>query len=83
MMKLLKKNFINIAKAKIKTNNKKNKDLTWQGKNYKGWNCNKKINLENHLKQKNKNKKNEDQIQEMKKLKEDEFENNFQFEIIH
>jgi len=32
---------------------------------------------------KNKNKKNEDQIQEMKKLKEDEFENNFQFEIIH
>jgi hypothetical protein len=52
-------------------------------KNYKRWNCNKKINLENHLKQKNKNKKNGNQIREMKKLKEDKFENNFQVEIIH
>jgi hypothetical protein len=31
-MKLLKKIFINIAKAKIKTKNKKNKDQTWQRK---------------------------------------------------
>jgi hypothetical protein len=41
---------------------------------------NKKIKFINHLK--NNNKKNRDQIWDMKKLKEDKIENNFQFETI-
>ena len=44
-------------------------------KKYGGWNCNKK----NQFGKPSQQKKNKDQIWEIKKLKENEFENNFQF----
>ena len=58
-----------IKKIRIKHDRKKNGELN-----------NKKIKFINHLK--NNNKKNRDQIWDMKKLKKGKIENNFQFETI-
>jgi len=51
--------------------------------NHGEWNCNKKFNLENHLKKKERINRRETEFERKKKLKERGFENNFQFQIIN